>query len=55
MGSYQEIVSWLLRAQKYAENEEQKHRIDLLVKYYRTGDLRISTVTALPGCSSTRE
>lgn len=34
-----EIVSWLLRAQKYAENEEQKHLIDLLVKYYRTGDL----------------
>lgn len=35
-----EIVSWLLRAQKYAENGEQKHLIDLLVKYYRTGDLK---------------
>lgn len=35
-----EIVSWLLRAQKYAETEEQKHLIDLLVKYYRTGDLK---------------
>lgn len=35
-----EIVAWLLRAQKYAENEEQKHLIDLLVKYYRTGDLK---------------
>lgn len=35
-----EIVSWLLRAQKYAENEEQKHLIDLLVKYYRTGNLK---------------
>lgn len=35
-----EIVFWLLRAQKYAENEEQKHLIDLLVKYYRTGDLK---------------
>lgn len=35
-----EIVSWLFRAQKYAENEEQKHLIDLLVKYYRTGDLK---------------
>lgn len=35
-----EIVSWLLRAQKYAENEEQKHLIDLLVKFYRTGDLK---------------
>lgn len=38
--SIKEIVSWLLRAQKYAENEEQKHLIDLLVKYYRTGDLK---------------
>lgn len=35
-----EVVSWLLRAQKYAENEEQKHLIDLLVKYYRTGELK---------------
>ena len=35
-----EIVSWLLRAPKSAENEEQKHLIDLLVKYYRTGDLK---------------
>ena len=34
-----EIVAWLLRAQKFAENESQKHIIDLLVKYYRTGDL----------------
>ena len=34
-----EIVAWLLRAQKFAENEGQKHIIDLLVKYYRTGDL----------------
>ena len=35
-----EIVSWLLKAQKYAENEQQRHVIDLLVKYYRTGDLK---------------
>lgn len=34
-----EIVSWLLKAQKFAENEEQKHVIDLLVKFYRTGNL----------------
>lgn len=34
-----EIVSWLLKAQKFAENEGQKHVIDLLVKYYRTGNL----------------
>ena len=34
-----EIVSWLRKAQKYAENEQQKHVIDLLVKYYHTGEL----------------
>ena len=34
-----EIVSWLRKAQSYAENEQQKHVIDLLVKYYHTGDL----------------
>ena len=34
-----EIVAWLLRAQKFAKNEGQKHIIDLLVKYYRTGNL----------------
>lgn len=34
-----EIVSWLLKAQKFAENEGQKHVIDLLVKFYRTGKL----------------
>ena len=34
-----EIVSWLRRAQKFAENEQQRHVIDLLVKYYHTGDL----------------
>ena len=34
-----EIVSWLRKAQKYAENEQQAHVIDLLIKYYRTGDL----------------
>ena len=34
-----EIVSWLKRAQKFAENEEQRHVIDLLIKYYHTGNL----------------
>ncbi len=34
-----EIVAWLLRAQKYAENESQRCVIDLLIKFYRTGDL----------------
>lgn len=34
-----EIVSWLRKAQKYAENEQQRCVIDMLVKYYHTGDL----------------
>jgi len=34
------IVLWLQRALKYAENEEQKVVVELLIKYYRTGDLR---------------
>ena len=34
-----EIVSWLRKAQNYAENEEQKRVIDLLLKYYHTGNL----------------
>ena len=34
-----EIVSWLGKAQKFAENEQQQHVIDLLIKYYRTGEL----------------
>ncbi len=34
-----EIVSWLRKAQKFAENEQQIHVIDLLVKYYHTGNL----------------
>ena len=35
-----EICSWLRKAQRYAENEEQSHVIDLLLKYYHTGNLR---------------
>lgn len=34
-----EIVSWLRKAQKFAENEQQQDVIDLLIKYYHTGDL----------------
>ena len=33
------ISSWLRKAQKYAENEQQARVIDLLLKYYHTGDL----------------
>ena len=34
------IVEWLLKARDFAENDEQKKVIGLLVKYYRSGDLR---------------
>ena len=33
------ISSWLRKAQKYAENEQQARVIDLMLKYYHTGDL----------------
>ncbi len=36
----EKIVENLNEAAKYAENEAQRHTIDLLVDYYRTGDLR---------------
>ena len=35
------IVYWLEKACEYAENEQQKRVIDLLVKYYHSGDLHI--------------
>lgn len=34
------IVYWLEKARQYAENDAERHVIDLLVSYYRTGDLR---------------
>ena len=34
------IIYWLRKAQEVAENESQRHVIDLLVKYYRTGNLK---------------
>lgn len=36
----EKIVYWLEEAKKYAENEQQKKVIDLLVDYYKTGDLK---------------
>lgn len=35
------IVSYLQQAAEYAENDQQKKVISLLVSYYQTGDLRI--------------
>lgn len=36
-----QIVFWLEKAQSVAENEQQKKVIGLLIRYYRTGDLRL--------------
>ena len=33
------IVYWLQKAREVAENQQQQHVIDLLIKYYTTGDL----------------
>ena len=35
------IVSYLQQAAEYAENEQQQKIINLLIKYYQTGDLRV--------------
>jgi dipeptidyl-peptidase-3 len=34
------IIAWLEKASGVAENEDQGNAIDLLIKYYRTGDLQ---------------
>ena len=35
------ICHWLNEAMKHTENAQQKHVIELLIKYYETGDLRL--------------
>lgn len=35
------IVYWLEQARMVAENDHQQHIIELLIKYYQTGDLRV--------------
>ncbi len=35
------IVHWLKESLKYVENEQQEKVIELLIKYYRTGDLKV--------------
>jgi dipeptidyl-peptidase-3 len=34
------IIHWLGKASEYAENDQQKKIISILIKYYKTGDLR---------------
>lgn len=36
----EKIVFWLQKASAVAENEQQKKALDLLIKYYQTGDLK---------------
>lgn len=38
--SIERIVGWLEKASKVAENDQQKKALDLLIKFYRTGDLK---------------
>ena len=35
------IIFWLSKASEFAENEKQKKGLELLIKYYETGDLNI--------------
>lgn len=35
------IIHWLSKASDYAENDQQKKVIATLIKYYKTGDLRV--------------
>ena len=35
------IMYWLTKAKKVAENKKQKHAFELLIKYYETGDLEV--------------
>ncbi|MFQ5446000.1 MAG: dihydrofolate reductase [Saprospiraceae bacterium] len=35
-----EIIKWLGKAVEVAENEDQKHALELLIEYYKTGDLK---------------
>ncbi|MCC7534503.1 MAG: dihydrofolate reductase [Bacteroidia bacterium] len=36
----EKIVYWLEKAVSVAENENQKHALELLIEYYKTGDLK---------------
>jgi dipeptidyl-peptidase-3 len=38
--SIDQILKWLQRASTVAENENQRQSIDLLIKYYQSGDLK---------------
>lgn len=37
----EKVVYWLAKAAEVAENEKQKKSLNLLIKYYKTGDLKV--------------
>lgn len=39
-GAIEKIVYWLEKAEKVAENEKQRKALELLIAYYKTGDLK---------------
>lgn len=39
--SIEKIIYWIERAREVAENEKQKKAFDLLIEYYKTGDLKV--------------
>ena len=45
----EKIVYWLNRAKDFVENDQQLHVINLLIRYYETGDLMILISTLLSG------
>ena len=38
--SIEKIIFWIEKAKEVAENEKQKKAFDLLIEYYKTGDLK---------------
>jgi dipeptidyl-peptidase-3 len=48
-----EIIGWLEKAVTVAENEEQSHALQLLIEYYKTGDLKIWDEYNIAWASST--
>lgn len=39
--SIEKIIYWIEKAREVAENKKQKKAFDLLIEYYRTGDLKV--------------
>ena len=40
--SIEKIIFWLEKAKDVAENEKQEKAFELLIEYYKTGDLKVS-------------